>query len=74
MIHISPLGYFSVIKTKDFKQLYDEVINFTPLLNDSKYSITTKCYWYINNITDFPKCKYCKKPFTENIKSTVGYP
>ena len=53
MIKISPLGYFATIKTKEFKKLYDEVIAFTPLLNDKKYSITTKCYWYINNITDF---------------------
>lgn len=73
MIKISPLGYFATIKTKEFKKLYDEVIAFTPLLNDKKYSITTKCYWYINNITNFPKCKCCEHRFTDNVKSTIGY-
>ena len=34
MIKISPLGYFATIKTNEFKKLYDEVIAFTPLLND----------------------------------------
>ena len=37
MIKISPLGYFAVIKTLPFKKLYDEVVAFTPLLNDKKY-------------------------------------
>lgn len=74
MISISPLGYFQILKKKDFKKLYDEVVRFTPLLNDKKYSITTKCYWYINNIIDFPKCKHCEKPFIDNVRSTIGYP
>lgn len=73
MIKISPYGYFNIIKTLPFKKLYDEIMQFTPLLVDKKYSMTTRCYWYIHNIIEFPKCHKCGKPLVKNIKSTLGY-
>ena len=73
MIKISPYGYFNIIKTLPFKKLYDEIMQFTPLLVDKKYSMTTRCYWYIHNIIEFLKCHKCGKPLVKNIKSTLGY-
>ena len=35
--------------------------------------MTTRCYWYIHNIIEFPKCHKCGKPLVKNIKSTLGY-
>jgi hypothetical protein len=28
-------------------------------LKNKKYKITTKIYWILNNLTDFPKCYVC---------------
>ena len=35
--------------------------NTVSKLQDSYYSIATKCFWIINNLQDFPICKICKK-------------
>ena len=43
-----------------------------PLLNDKKFSISTKVYWIFNELKDFPKCKNeeCCHSFNDrNVKS-----
>ena len=38
-------------------------------MRDKKYKITTKIYWIINDIHDFPKCEIDKKPIMCNINN-----
>ena len=53
-----------------YKDLYDWINDVVPLLNDSQYYISTKCYWILNGLTDFPTCasKGCNNKF---IKKNV---
>lgn len=48
-----------------------EFINYkTPLLQDRHYLITTKIYWVLNGLTDFPRCKNpkCNKQIKKDIR------
>lgn len=51
--------------TKTILCKHPELITFinenTPLLKDNVYKLKTKIYWLINDLKDFPKCKYCGK-------------
>ena len=69
-----PLSYFKTLTTKAFKRLFDEIVKATPLLNDTKYTIATRCNWYLNNIKDFPKCHKCGKQLKQNISAVGKYP
>lgn len=53
-----------------------EFINWmTPLLNDEQYTLSTKVYWVLNGITEFPTCKVDNKPFIGmNVNLHSGYP
>lgn len=62
-----PKGYHMLIKAKKNKDLLDWINNQTPLLQDTHYTIATKCYWIINRLTDFPICHECHKHFGQNI-------
>ncbi len=70
-----PYQYNRMIqKDKDLMNWID--LNTTPLRDtEFKYSITTKCYWILNDIHEFPLCKTCGKPLIHrNVKSiNMGY-
>ena len=69
--------YFSFLKHSKHYLLewIDEVL--TEKLKDPKsYSISTKTYWILNGIEDFPTCKHCKKKdgyIGKNVKLNIGY-
>ena len=46
------------------KQWHDDIIEYCTKLNEDRYnySISTYIIWYINGLTDFPKCRVCGKP------------
>ena len=69
-----PRSYFKKIKAKSNKHILDYIEKCTPLLNDEKFLISTKVYWVLNKIQDFPKCKICGNKLTKNVKATEGYP
>ena len=62
MVEKFPRSYFKKIKAKANHQLLKYIEDNTPLLSNEYYVISTKVYWIINNITDFPRCKICNKP------------
>lgn len=63
------------IKSKKYLDLMEFIVYKTPLLNDSFYKLSTKVYWVLNDIKDFPKCHYCGKPFIYvNSSATGNYP
>ena len=61
---------------KDRTKLLKWITDKTPLLKDDFYIISTKCYWILNGLTEFPKCPYCRKDdkFKKvNVKISIGY-
>ena len=57
-----------------YKDLYNWIDQSLPLLKDPHLS--TKCYWILNGLIDFPKCAYrtCQKIFTNvNVQFNRGY-
>ena len=74
LVEKHPRSYFKTLKSKSNSHILDYINNCTPLLNDKKYLISTKVYWVLNKLTDFPKCKICGKPILKNIKINEGYP
>lgn len=58
-----------------YKVLYDWITTSLPLLSDPFYKLSTKCYWILNGLTEFPKCAYhsCTKVFTNvNVMFNQG--
>ena len=53
-------NYSIIIKNK-YQNLYFWINDILPLLKNPIYNLSTKCYWILNNIQDFPKCKQCGK-------------
>ena len=58
-----------------YKDLYEWITSSLPLLKDSFYKLSTKCYWILNGLTSFPKCAHysCSKTFTDiNVMFNQG--
>ena len=74
LVKSKPFNYTKIIK--DNIELLSFINDNTPLLQDSIYKLSTKVYWILNDLTDFPKCKTCGKPFiNKNVSSiSIGYP
>ena len=68
-----PRSYFKKVKARANAEILKYVEEKTPLLSDPYYLISTKVYWVLHDMTDFPKCVVCGKPITKNIKVTEGY-
>lgn len=59
---------------KKREHLLSFIKEMTPKLNDKKYTISTRVFWILHNITDFPLCSSCSKPITKNVVSVKqGY-
>lgn len=63
------------IKCEPYKYLYDWINAELPILNSTEYNINTKCFWILNNITQFPKCKNpkCHKTFEHKNICSIYY-
>jgi hypothetical protein len=68
-----PRSYFKTIKAKKNKKILQYINDCTPLLSNS-FILSTKVYWVINHIQEFPKCKICGKEIKKNIKINEKYP
>lgn len=53
-------NYIKILKAYR-KDIIEWINNQTPLLSDKFYKLSTKIYWILNGITEFPKCKICGK-------------
>lgn len=69
-----PRSYFKKIKAKANQHILRYIEDHTPLLNSPEFLISTKVYWILNNITEFPKCVVCGKEIRRNIKINEKYP
>lgn len=72
------LSFFNLLRTKKYLFLKNWIDDNLLKLKDDTYNISTKCYWILNGLTDFPTCQYsgCKNKIGigKNIKITKGYP
>lgn len=49
------------------------IIRQTPKLDDGNFTMSTRVYWVLNGLTDFPKCKTCGNPIRANASVVAGY-
>lgn len=76
--HYSYSGHLSGKKQEDLLAWINEIVP-SQLKDDEdfKYSTSTKCFWILNDLHDFPKCKQCGKNegyVHKNVKSLfIGY-
>ena len=72
-----PKHYAKMLKhNKNYYELYTWILQNTQKLADPYYKLSTKVYWILNDIIDFPICsnESCKKPIYRNVRSiTEGY-
>jgi hypothetical protein len=71
-----PSAYVALLKNKKFSYLFNFINEMTPKLNDEIYSLSTKVFWILNDLNDFPICPLCGKSYGENINVSInrGYP
>jgi len=68
-----PDNYSRMITSKTRTALKEFIDSQTPLLQDSYYKLSTKCFWILHDLKDFPCCKTCGKSLKYNVKVNVGY-
>ena len=76
-----PKNFGQMIKSKDGmpqstvdrSYLSNWINQQLPILQDKKYSISTKCYWILTGLIDFPECPVCGKQIKRNVLSIDGY-
>lgn len=69
-----PRSYFKTLKSKSNSNILAYINENTPLLQDDRFLISTKVYWILNNLHDFPRCKICGSKIVKNVKINEGYP
>ena len=69
-----PRSYFKKLKASKNRKILEYVEKMTPKLSDGKYLVSTKVFWVLNGLSDFPKCRICGKPLLQNVGATEGYP
>lgn len=60
-----------------YKELYDWINDSLPQLSDIFYKISTKCFWILNGLIDFPVCAFngCQEKFVNyNVQVNGSYP
>ena len=70
-----PQTYVNVLYHKH-KNITEWIIKQLPMLTDSCYTLSTKCYWILKGMITFPFCKTCHKNNNfkyKNVKLSIGY-
>jgi len=71
-----PKGYINKLKSKEYCDILKWINSSIIKLQDDCYSLSTKVYWILNGIQDFPICKVCGKSenyHNKNITIARGY-
>lgn len=72
-----PLTYQRVLQGKDYVEVSKWIYDAVPKLQEKCYNTSTRLYWILNDLKDFPICKCqgcCNKiGIGKTIKITVGY-
>lgn len=54
--------------------LFTWINSCIPALADNRFSLHTKIFWIINDLTDFPKCAVCGKAIDRNVSCNLCHP
>lgn len=77
LIELRPKNFIHYFTNEKYSkyELKRRVDDAVPLLKDDCYTLLTKIYWIVNDITDFPKCENDGKPlYGQNVKKLkTGY-
>lgn len=79
LIYQHPDNFSRMLKAPNRKYLFDFIENQISMhLNNSFYTMATKCYWILNDIKDWNdirvQCKHCHKPLKhKNARVFRGY-
>ena len=67
-------SYGMIFKKKSHLKNFVEAVT-SPFLSDPFYTFRTKLYWVVNDLKEFPRCKFCNKPLKwKNVDSVQrGY-
>ena len=71
-----PKSVATMLNTPKYTQLREWVYENTPRkIQSSEYRLSTRIFWIVNDLVDFPKCSNCGKTFGigKNIRVTKGY-
>ena len=74
LVQQHPAVYCAIIKTDS--ELLNWISAKLPLLHDEVYKLSTKAYWILHNLTDFPICPICGKNDNykgKNVTAVIGY-
>ena len=71
LVKSCPRSYFNSLRTDKFKDIFQWIIKQTPLLDDPKFKLSTRCNWILNDIHGFPKCSVCGCEFGKNINLQI---
>ena len=75
IVRRNPKNYFHELKARKHEELVKWINDVVPALNISFFKISTKVYWILNSIVEFPRCKQCGKAFDDrNVGIRHGYP
>lgn len=74
LVDTMPCHYGKMIKSNKRKYLLEYVNSKTPLLQNPEYNITTKVYWILHALVDFPICPTCGNQIIANVSNIMlGY-
>ena len=63
-----PHSFFKLLNCNvKYIWIKNQILNLTPQLSSDYYKISTRIYWILNDIKQFPLCKTCGKPITKNV-------
>ena len=76
LVYNYPRTYINQLRSKKYKHILDWININLPLLSSDFYFISTKVYWILNGLKDFPTCIVCgtnEKYKKHNVTITRGY-
>ena len=72
-----PKSYPIILKSSRFKELLAWIIKKTPLLDDTFFKLSTRIFWILHDMKEFPTCanEQCNNPVKKNVNIVFGnYP
>lgn len=74
LVDTFPRHYQEILKIDRYHELMDYIKEHTKPLNDEFYTIATRVFWILHDITEFPKCDTCGVEIRDNVYSVImGY-
>jgi hypothetical protein len=64
LLNKSKSNFFHIVKTSR-TDIMDWINKQTPLLQNPFYTLKTKIFWILNDMSEFPTCKVCGKPLSD---------